>query len=98
MDTNDEPGPGWVLAMPFVTTASHGGPHEDDAYCAGWQMGALDQRCGASRHFGLGGFCTWVLAVNLPQADLIAMRHGMVIERQPSDSDTWVHLHLVPGS
>lgn len=30
------------LVMPFVTVTSAGGPHDDDAYVAGFEMGALD--------------------------------------------------------
>lgn len=30
------------LVMPFVSTASQGGPHDDDSYVAGYEMGQLD--------------------------------------------------------
>ena len=32
------------LLMPFVTVVSKGGPHEDESYAAGWEMGVLDAR------------------------------------------------------
>lgn len=38
---------GYGLVMPFVSVASKGGPYDDDAYAAGWAMGALDAKLGA---------------------------------------------------
>lgn len=60
------------MVMPFVTVTSKGGPHDDDSYVAGWEMGALDAELKVS---------TWPLTrtvrtENLPQVDLIAMRYG----------------------
>ena len=63
------------LVMPFVTVASKGGPHEDDSYVAGYEMGLLDARLQS-----LGEWvesCTFTIqSANFDQADLIAMRHG----------------------
>lgn len=73
---NDDEGHDLELVMPFVTTVSHGGPHDDDSYCAGWEMGALDIRLNAARHLGLGLPTVTVKRDNLPQLDLIAMKAG----------------------
>ena len=62
------------LVMPFVVVASKGGPYDDDAYVAGWEMGGLDEalRCKPSSHDAM------VRTGNAVQADLVAMKHGYV--------------------
>jgi hypothetical protein len=65
------------LVMPFVTCASKGGPHDDGSYVAGWEMGALDAYLSyhqPSLHV------VAIHAENVPQADLIAMKHGYRME------------------
>jgi len=66
------------LLMPFVTVTSRGGPHDDASYVAGYEMGQLDARLAAAAHHHLGCPEVVMLRCNLPQAELIAMRHGMV--------------------
>ena len=66
---------GAELVMPFVTVASKGGPHDDAAYVAGWEMGALDAMLSAAPEVCMQLRHT-IHSVNAPQADLIAMRHG----------------------
>jgi hypothetical protein len=71
------------LLMPFVTVVSRGGPHDDESYVAGYEMGQLDARLAAAGHHRLGCPEVVMQRANLPQAELIAMRHGMVaIERE----------------
>ena len=72
-DDDDEP-PAAELVMPFVTVTSKGGPHDDAAYCAGYEMGLLDALLGHAYTFGLVN--RTLLTDNRAQADLIAMRHG----------------------
>lgn len=76
------------LVMPFVSVASKGGPYADDAYAAGWAMGALDTRLGAVMR--QMSHEETVREVDVPQADLIAMRHGYRMEATPSEVDGWV--------
>jgi hypothetical protein len=61
------------LEMPFVTVTSKGGPHEDGAYVAGWEMGALDALLEHARPPLVE---STIHASNVPQADLVAMKHG----------------------
>lgn len=60
------------LVMPFVTVHSKGGPHEDNAYAAGWEMGVLDETLKAKPVFHEQIIRTDSTA----QADLIAMKNG----------------------
>lgn len=72
------------LVMPFVTTASNGGPHDDESYTAGWEMGALDAylfRVKPDSHVAT------IHAANVQQADLIAMRHGYGMNTINSEAD-----------
>lgn len=81
------------MVMPFVTVASKGGPHDDDAYVAGYEMGLLEASLGVSR---------WLLVRtlrtdNLPQAELLAMRHGFQMEAETySPAPEWTTVHLTP--
>jgi hypothetical protein len=68
---------GFDLAMPFVTVASQGGPHDDESYCAGWEMGVLFATLEAVSLDALPVRRT-VRAANVPQADLIAQDAGLV--------------------
>lgn len=79
------------LVMPFVVTQSHGGPFDDDAYCAGWEMGALDvelRLVRGRRH------AVTIRRDNLAQADLIAMKAGWSVteESEPEDSVEWAQV------
>jgi hypothetical protein len=83
----DDEEQGYGLVMPFVSVASKGGPYDDDAYAAGWAMGALDTRLAMSF---VPVHEETVRAADVPQADLIAMKHGYRMEQQPSEFDEWV--------
>lgn len=75
-----------VLVMPFVTVASRGGPHEDHAFCAGWQMG------GISVLLQLGQMPIYEVTIRtdcVPQADLIAMDRGYTLDTMASDVAGW---------
>lgn len=88
-----EDGPGdYGLVMPFLSVASQGGPHEDIAYVAGWEMGALDAELSLSHPPTLDRA---IRCANARQADLIAMKHGYRAEIEPYD-DQWCLLHLAP--
>lgn len=64
------------LVMPFVTTVSNGGVHEDKAYVAGYEMGNLDAVLGVAAALDLLPDRKVIHAENRPQTDLLAMRHG----------------------
>lgn len=66
------------LAMPFVTVQSKGGPHEDNAYTAGYEMGALDMRLRAAVALGTKPAEVCIRRESVLQCDLIAMRNGLV--------------------
>ncbi len=68
------------LVMPFVTVQSVGGPHEDDAYVAGYQMGQLWVRLATAAANELEFGHLTILAASRTQADLIAMHHGFTAE------------------
>lgn len=85
------------LVMPFVVCQSKGGPYDDDAFAAGFHAGRIDcwlrvlpilERIG-------GKFDTsepeMVRSPLVPQLDLIAMRHGYVVEAEPwaEHPDEW---------
>lgn len=78
------------LVMPFVTVISRGGPHEDDAYTSGWEMGALDTELTYRRpavHEQL------IHTTNAAQADLIGMKHGYQVDVVRHD-DEWSSIRL----
>lgn len=61
------------LVMPFITVRSVGGPHDDESYVAGWTMGHLDA---VLEHQKPAMHEDTIYADSIPQADIIAMRHG----------------------
>jgi hypothetical protein len=64
------------LVMPFITVTSKGGPHDDNAYVAGYTCGRLDALLGMYAHLGVLGHEQWFAADVAPQVDLIAMKNG----------------------
>jgi hypothetical protein len=77
---------GMTLVMPFVTVASKGGPHDDEAFTAGWQMG------GISCLLCMGQPQLYEVTIRtdcIPQADLIAMDRGYVLKTAESELEGW---------
>lgn len=95
MSDDDQPAE-YGLVMPFVTTVSHGGPHDDDAYVAGIEMGRLDALL---EHQRPRVHDQPIHAANAEQADLIAMRRGYVAVLSEEQVEGWRHLWLTraPG-
>lgn len=86
------------LVMPFVTVTSVGGPHDDTAYVAGYEMGALDARLELAALARAIPTATNIHTVNQPQADLIAMKHGFTLSFTPIDGhDDWLHVEFANG-
>jgi hypothetical protein len=87
MGANEEQ-PGHELVMPFVSLASKGGPFDDAAFTAGYEMGLLDAELAHPYTFGL--VYRTLRRENREQADLIAMRHGWRATFNDIESDEWV--------
>lgn len=103
--SDDEPD--YLMTMPFVTVSSVGGPHDDVSYAAGYEMGQLAARLDQVEL--LQSEYRPPLPIrreNLPQADLLAMRHSytMVVDEHgdltPQDArNEWVFVTFVaPGA
>lgn len=84
---------GHELVMPFVSVASKGGPFDDAAFSAGFEMGMLDALLGHAYSFGCQ-FRT-LREENRGQADLIAMRHGWRARFAESEVEGWVGAEFV---
>lgn len=84
------------LIMPFLPVTSKGGPYDDEAFVAGYTCGRLD----AALASGAPAFADWfpILSSLIPQIDLIAMRHGYVMEVRDrawgDDSVEWAFVKL----
>lgn len=82
------------MVMPFVTVTSKGGPHDDDAYVAGYEMGLL----WADLRYSTWPMTRTVRTDNLPQVDLIAMRHGYTVDSyQAQTAPEWSVVLLTPN-
>lgn len=88
MDENEF---GYDLVMPFLPVQSNGGPHDDAAYVAGYEMGLLDAQLGRTE-FDQGRA---IRADNREQADLIAMRHGRIAEFTADDGTGWACMKVI---
>lgn len=76
--------------MRFVTCKSEGGPHDDHAYAQGWSMCALDVLLPTV----VETHEQYLHPSSLPQADLLAMRHGFTMTSEPWDEhpDEWTRM------
>lgn len=95
---------GFSLVMPFVTVASKGGPHDDVSYVAGYEMGLLAAKLAEVAELRRYEYRAPlpIRRENLPQADLIGMRHNYTIvvdghaDLMPYDAgDEWVYVTFV---
>ena len=80
------------LVMPFVVCRSYGGPFDDGAFVAGFELGYIS---GLLEHHP-AVVERYVRTANMPQLDLIAMHYGYLLESEPwaeyPDEWTWVKL------
>jgi hypothetical protein len=84
----DEDGEGYELLMPFVVTKSHGGPWDDESFVAGWELGRLDAALGQAEGIDFTRSLTVTAQIRtdgVPQAELIAMKHGFVLTAREVD-------------
>lgn len=81
--------------VPFVVCQSKGGPYDDDAFAAGWHLGAIDAELAtvAARRSHAPVLHT-VRTASIPQLDLIAMRHGFSLVSSDADEE-WTTVVLV---
>ena len=81
------------LVMPFVACRSNGGPHDDDAFTAGFECGRLYALLSVDHPLT---FETTVRTDSVPQVDLIAMRYGYTVESVPweDNPDAWTLVRL----
>jgi hypothetical protein len=86
------------LVMPFLVCQSKGGPYDDAAYVAGYEAGTLDMALALSPPLPGSRLNEGVPyhADNMPQIDLIAMRHNVTIETEDV-GDGWVSVTFVGG-
>jgi hypothetical protein len=77
------------LVMPFVTVASKGGPYDDGAYVAGYEMGLIATALAQ----GPPDRQATIRTANVPQADLLAMQYGYgYIAERSEDVPEWTHV------
>jgi hypothetical protein len=94
------------LVMPFVTVASVGGPHDDNSYVAGYEMGQLAARLDQVELLQSEYRPPMpIRRENLRQADLLAMRHSytMVVdecgELSPGDArNGWAYVTFISSA
>lgn len=94
MSNNADSSARWGLEIPFLPVASKGGPHDDDAYVAGWEMGQLEARLHYERPAVLE---MNIHAENAEQAELLAMNSGYTAKMKHS-ADGWYWLSLTVNS
>lgn len=90
---NEAPGPEYELIMPFVVVTSVGGPYDDDAYVAGFEMGRLDAVLQLSSRATITHQVIMRTA-NVAQADLIAMNHRWTVAQVVELDDGWSQIEL----
>lgn len=84
---------GFELKMPFITTVSHGGPHDDESYVCGFEMGVFCGQVAALDHFAACSAHMLLHSSNLEQADLIVMRSGYIMQIDSNDGE-WAEVSV----
>lgn len=97
--TDQHPGSGeahYDLVMPFIACQSNGGPYDDDAYAAGWELGRMAEELErAQENDWRSIIATTIHSANVAQADLLAMRHGFHVTVESQD-DEWASVYFHP--
>lgn len=94
MSANVDPENEYRLVMPLVVTTDSGGPYDSKAFVAGANFGDLDTELKILAMFGAIPRPRYIETPMLPQIDLLAMKHGMVIRKEPWDEhpDEWTRV------
>ncbi|MDH5134050.1 MULTISPECIES: hypothetical protein [unclassified Microbacterium] len=85
---DDERDEASALLMPFVLCESKGGRFDDEAFTAGFALGALDRDLSLAAHSNMNPSERYMRVEYRSQADLIAMRHGFTLTLS-SEQDGW---------
>lgn len=86
----DEDG-GYELVIPFIPIQSEGGPFDDGAYAAGYEMGRLDVVLSTASNLGLTPDTHYLCNEhNAEQVDLLAMRYGFSCLVEPVVATDWI--------
>lgn len=83
------------LVVPFTSLASSGGPYEDKAYAAGWEMGALMALLSLHREH-VHVHAQMIREQNREQAELIAAHNGYTVAFSAA-GDGWLLVSLRRG-
>lgn len=94
MSANVDPENEYQLVMPFVVTSDAGGPYDSHAFVAGANFGALDTELKILTAFRAIPQPRYLETPLLPQIDLLAMKHGLVIQKTPWDEhpEEWTRI------
>lgn len=86
---------GYEIVFPFVNVASKGGPYEDEAYTAGYQMGMLHMFLQGHTHIV---HKTTIRTVDAKQAELVAMHNGYTSVIEVSEFDEWSYATFIKAN
>lgn len=76
--------PSYELVLPFIVCRSKGGPYEDIAFVAGFQVGEIDRTLATTEQSEVR--IEFVYTALIPQLELIAMNRGYpIVEHHPAD-------------
>lgn len=70
----DDDETGWELVMPFVVCASQGGPYDDEAFVAGFELGRIDRELAIYAALNHASLSFQIRTELVPQLELLAMR------------------------
>lgn len=90
-------GEGYEVSMPFVCVESVGGPYEDEAFVAGFQVGSITAALGS----GVTQYLDATVRTGVvDQLDLAAMKHGFLMTREAWSEapEEWTFVKFVKGS
>lgn len=94
---NDGDHASYSPVMPFVACTSKGGPYDDDAYAAGWQLGKIDEQLEqAADRREWSHIVATVFTTNVEQADLVAMCHGFSSSVTETHDGGWSDVMFSP--
>lgn len=82
----------YSLVMPFVVVTSVGGPYDDDAYVAGYEMGTLKYALDVAPE----QFTETIRTANVPQADLLAMQARWTMHVEDTGVEGWSYVTFNP--
>lgn len=89
----------YSLVMPFTPAVLSGdGPYDDNAFVAGYQCGQIDRSLQVIRAAQGTGMESMVYTPLIPQLELIAMRHGLVLETEDTGTEGWTFVKFRPPS